>query len=530
MKNISLQTEYSKNGSYIQLCLPIETDCFIPVDDSVRLLDQVLEEIDYKKLYLAYSSNGRNPAVEPKTLFKILVYANAQGIYGSREIERACRMNLAFRWLLQGQDAPDHNTISRFRKERLSNCIEDLFTQLVQVLSNLGEVPFANLFVDGTKIEANANKYTFVWKKASQKSEVKLQEKTRAFFLEKLGNPELPEYITASFMEEVKSAWMEEARKFDVTFVHGIGRQKSPLQRDIETVNEFATRQAKYEYNNKQFRERNSFSKTDPDATFMHLKEDHMRNSQLKPAYNVQVAVESEYIVGVDISAERNDVHTLIPFLNRIRKNYGRNFEHLVADAGYESEENYHYLEEQGITPYIKPSNYEYSKTRKFQRDMEFRLAMTYVPEQDTYLCKEGRTLSFHSMKTRTATTGYRSQAKIYQCDSCEGCPHLGKCYKGKYSKKLEVGEQFDLYRAQSMENITSEEGIKLRVNRSIQAEGVFGLTKQNYGFTRFLTRGEPNVRTEYLLLALGFNLNKLHSRIQTGRIGQALFTVSTAA
>ena len=503
MININLQKEYSKNGSYIQLCLPIETDCFIPVDDSVRLLDQVLEEIDYKKLYLAYSSNGRNPAVEPKTLFKILVYANSQGIYGSREIERACRMNLAFRWLLQGQEAPDHNTISRFRKERLSGCMEDLFTQLVQILSDLGEVPFKNLFVDGTKIEANANKYTFVWKKASQKSEGKLQEKTRAFFLEKLGNPELPEYISASFMAEVKSVWMEEARKSDVTFVHGIGRQKSPLQRDIETVDEFTARQAKYEYNNTQFRERNSFSKTDPDATFMHLKEDYMRNGQLKPAYNVQVAVESEYIVGVDISSERSDMHTLIPFLDRIRKNYGQNFENLVADAGYESEENYHYLEAQGMKSYIKPSNYEYSKTRKFQRDMEFRLAMTYLPDQDAYLCKNGCKLTFQSDKNRTASNGYRSRSKVYACESCEGCPYLGKCYKGKYTKKMEVAERFDAYRAQSMENITSEEGIQLRVNRSIQAEGVFGVTKQNYGFTRFLTRGEPNVRTEYLLLAL---------------------------
>ena len=530
MKNINLQTEYSKNGSYIQLCLPIETECFIPVDDSVRLLDQVLEEIDYKKLYLAYSSEGRNPAVEPKTLFKILVYANSQGIYSSRDIERACQMNLAFRWLLQGRKSPDHNTIARFRKERLSNCIEDLFTQLVQVLSNLGEIPFKNLFVDGTKIEANANKYTFVWKRASNKSEIKLQEKTRAFFLEKLGNPELPEYVTAQFMAEIKSSWIDKAKSSDVAFVHGIGKRKSQLQRDIETVSEFSERQAKYEYNNTQFRDRNSFSKTDPDATFMHLKDDHMRNSQLKPAYNVQVAVESEYVVGVDISGERNDMHTLIPFLDRIRKNYGQNFENLIADAGYESEENYHYLEEQKIKPYIKPSNYEYSKTRKFQRDMEFRLAMTYLPEADSYLCKSGRKLTFRYEKNRTASNGYRSQSKVYVCESCEGCPHLGKCYKGKYTKKMEVAEQFDRYRTQSLENITSETGIQLRVNRSIQAEGVFGITKQNYGFTRFLTRGETNVRTEYLLLALGFNINKLHFRIQSGRIGQSLFIVSTAA
>ena len=525
-----LQTEYSKSGSYIQLCLPIETECLIPVDDSVRLLDQVLEEIDYRKLYLAYSSEGRNPAVEPKTLFKILVYANSQGIYSSREIERACHLHLAFRYLLQGQRVPDHNTIARFRRERLGACIEDLFTQLVEVLAGCGEIAFQNLFVDGTKIEANANKYTFVWRTASQKNEVKLQEKTRAFFLEKLDNPDLPEHLSSEFLAKIASDWTEEAQKQGIPFVHGSGCHKTQRQRDIETVSAYSERQAKYEANNATFRGRNSFSKTDPDATFMHLKDDHMRNSQLKPAYNIQLAVESEYIVGVEISSQRTDVNTLIPFLNRLRRNYGRHFENLIADAGYESEENYRYLEEQNITTYIKPSNYEYSKTRKFQRDMEFRHAMNYLPTEDAYLCKGGRKLRYQYNKTRTSATGYRSQSKVYACDSCEGCPHLGTCYKGKYQKKMEVAERFDRYREQSRANILSGIGITLRVNRSIQAEGVFGVTKHNYGFTRFLLRGEPHVRTEYYLLALGFNLNKLHNRIQSGRLGQSLFPVQSVA
>ncbi len=121
MKNLlTLQSDYSKNGSYIQLALPIHTEVLIPVDDSVRLIDQVLEEIDYRELYLTYSSEGRNPAVEPKTLFKIMVYAYSQHIYSSREIEKACKLNLAFMYLLRGEKAPDHNTIARFRREHLT--------------------------------------------------------------------------------------------------------------------------------------------------------------------------------------------------------------------------------------------------------------------------------------------------------------------------------------------------------------------------------------------------------------------------
>ena len=172
---LNLQSNYSKNGGYIQLSLPINTDCLIPVDDSVRLIDQVLEELDYRELYLTYSSEGRNPAVAPKTLFKIMVYAYSQHIYSSREIERACKLNLAFIYLLSGEKAPDHSTIARFRKYHLTSCVEGLLTQLVELLAESGEIHFENLFIDGTKIEANANKYTFVWKGFIEKSEAKLQ-------------------------------------------------------------------------------------------------------------------------------------------------------------------------------------------------------------------------------------------------------------------------------------------------------------------------------------------------------------------
>ena len=523
-KTINLQTNYSINGSYLQLCLPFEIEYLIPVDESVRLLDQVLEGLDYRKLYLTYSVKGRNPVVEPKTLFKIIVYAYSQGIYSTREIEKACKFNLAYMFLLQGQKAPDNNTISRFRRDHLSLCIEDLFTQFVNALTTVNEVQFKNLFIDGTKIEANANKYTFVWKKAIEKNEAKLQENVRIFLSEELCIPVLPEHISAQYLNRELNKLYNQAKKEHIVFVYGCGSRKTEVQKRIEKLTDFYERQSKYEESHEIFGKRNSYSKTDKDATFMHMKEDHMRNGQLKPGYNVQVAVESEYIVGVDISAERNDVNTLIPFLRRLKLNYGRNFDNLIADAGYESEENYRYLKDEKITPYIKPSNYEYSKTRKFQREMKFRLAMEYDPEKDSYTCKNGKELKYKYDKRKVSASGYESYSKIYECESCTNCPYSGKCYKGKYNKQIQVSEKFDLLREESRKNITSKEGIVLRVNRSIQAEGVFGITKQDFGFTRFLTRGIENVTTEYMLLAFGFNINKLHNRIQKKRIGQSLF------
>lgn len=526
MKNLlKLQSEYNKNGSYIQLCLPIETETFIPVNNSVRLLDQVLEELDYSCLYRCYSSSGRKSAISPKSLFKIIVYAYSQGIYSSRKIEEACHINLAFRYLLHGEKVPDHNTISRFRRDRLSSCAEELLSQFILLLYEHQELSFKNVFIDGTKIEANANKYTFVWKKATEKFEARLQVKARAL-LNRIAPKEHGNRITIEDMQTTLELLNKQMQEKGVVCVYGKGKRKTQEQRDKEELENCLKRQSKYQQYHQLFGNRNSFSKTDPDATFMHMKDDHMRNSQLKPAYNVQLAVESEYIVGVNISQERSDQRTLIPFLNQLEKNYLRRYSNCVCDAGYESEENYHYLKIKNVQPYIKPSNYEYSKTRKFQRDMEFRLSMEYLAEQDAYRCKNQRLLTYRYTRTRKHASGYESRSKVYICEDCSNCPYLGTCYKGKYAKQIQVSEQFDQYRKQILENITSEEGIRLRVNRSIQAEGAFGILKWDFRFQRFLTRGKKNVKTECILLALGFNVNKLHHRIQKNRLGQSLFPI----
>lgn len=524
MNKSNLHPEYIKNSQNIQLCLPIETDVLIPVRHSVRLLDQVLDELDYRPLYQTYAHRGRKPVTHPKNLFKVLVYAYSQGIYSSRKIEDACRLNLAFQYLLRGDNIPDHNTIARFRTGRLGDCIELLLNQLVHHLSRYEAIDFDHVFIDGTKIEANANRYSFVWKKATTQYEARLQLKIYQLLSRCFAAELLPEIMTSERLEEYLTRLEARAKKEAIVFVHGKGRRKTPLQRDIEALRAYLETQEKYERYHLLFKGRNSFSKTDPDATFMRLKDDHMRNAQLKPAYNLQLAVAHEYIVGVDVSCERSDTNTLKPFLQRMKHDYGRPFDKLVCDAGYESEENYTYLAEEGITAYIKPSNYEYSKTRKFQRDQAFRLSLEYLPQQDAYRCLEGRLLTFSHIRTRKSASGFESESKLYRCESCEGCSRRATCYTGKYSKQLQVAETFEAYRKESLRNVTSPLGIKLRVNRSIQVEGAFGVLKWNHGFKRFLTRGVVNVKTECLLLAFGFNINKLHHRIQGHRLRQALF------
>lgn len=516
-----------------QLSLPINTEILIPKDDPVRLLDEILETLDYQKLYKSYSDVGRPCYHLPKTLFKIAAYARMNATFSSRKIEQACKRDINFIWLLAGHKAPDHNTISRFTNH-LGDSMEDLFYQLVKKLGDMGEIAYENVYIDGTKIESFANKYTFVWKKATQKNEVKLGKKIKTLI------DEINKIYGCSYTDDeskAKSSQLSEIIEFletkkaltGIEFVYGKGKRKQPLQRHIEKLKEYFEAQSKYEEYNKIFDGRNSFSKTDHDATFMRMKEDHMRNAQLKPGYNVQIGVEGEYIVGVDIFSERSDQLTFLPFLDTLYENLPKKHTNVIADAGYESEENYAHLESNGQNAYIKPSNYEISKTKSFREKISLRENMTYNVESDEYVCKNLKKLVHVRDTVKKSRSGYESKVKIYECESCEGCPYKVKCTKAKGNKELQVSVNFVRLREISLKNITTDKGIKLRINRSIQVEGAFGVLKEDYGFRRFLMRGKKNVKTEFMLLCFGYNINKLHSKIVNNRCGVSLFEISVA-
>lgn len=517
MKNKITSKDYLTNRRNAQLKIDeIFAEREIPANDSVRLLDEMVEEMDLAALWSRYKRTGRKPATNPVTLLKIIIYANMEGIYSSRGIETSCRRDINFIWLLDGAKAPNHHEIARFRSQRLPECAETLFYQLVEKLRELGEIKFEHLFVDGTKIEANANKYSFVWKKSVTKYETRL--------LTKLENvcSELGQRYGILY-EDTPSLLLQMEQRMTTPFVYGRGKRKSQLQRDIEQLGELLSRKEKYAGYQEEFRGRNSFSKTDPDATFMHMKEDHMRNSQLKPGYNVQLGVEGEYITGVDISSERSDQLTLIPLLNRM-ENHGVTYGDVTCDAGYESEENYTFFGGSETQCYIKPQNYERSKTRKFKNNMSLRENMSYDSEKDEYTCQNGRKLRAVYEGTRKSKSGFESKITYYECESCEGCPHKKSCTKSKGNRKMQLSKNFIRQRKQSLQRITSEQGILLRMNRSIQSEGSFGVLKQDYGFRQFLLRSNRKVFTEVLLLAMGYNLNKLHAKIQNNRTGRQLF------
>ena len=531
--NLIHTKNYTELGECYQLVLPLSLEGLVPDDDSVRLLSHELEELDYTLLYQAYSAKGRNPAVDPKTMFKILTYAYSQNIYSSRKIETACRRDINFMWLLAGQKTPDHSTIARFRTGFLAEACEDLFYQMVRRLVAMGEISKETVFIDGTKLEACANKYTFVWKKSVGKWEEKMFSKIETAI--SLINQEYMQSFTitkenrTSDLQKIMAFLDKYCRESGICFVYGRGKRKSIHQRYHELFRRFLDRQLLYDLHHSRFGDRNSYYKTDVDATFMHMKDDHMRNAQLKPGYNVQIGVDSEYIVAADIFSDRNDVWTLVPFLKTMEKKLGFKYPSVTADSGYESEEGYEFLQENGQVPYIKPQTYEKWKRRSFKKDISKRENMAYDEEKDHYICHAGKYLKPIFIKTQKSKSGYKSEVTVYECENCSGCPHKEKCTKAKGNKRLYVSKNFIAKRQVSYENIKSDTGIKYRMNRSIQVEGAFGVLKSDYEFQRFLLRGKTKVKLEFLLLSLGYNINKLHAKIQTNRTESHLFEVKTA-
>ena len=537
-KHINLQKNYSLNQSGYQLKLPLNIETIIPEDDSVRLLSQFVEAMDLTDLYSTYE---RINSVSPRTLLKIVLYSYMNGDYSSRSMELNCKRDINFMFLLEGAPVPDHATFARFRSIHFAPCAKRILAEMSNALFDLGEISGKTVFIDGTKIEAAANKYTFVWKKAVTKNQTKLLIKLAGF----VAQCEQLYGLKIVYGDTVKMKHVKKLRKKlyalrqseNVVFVHGIGKRKTPLQKSIETLEEYLSRLKKYNHQIHICGGRNSYSKTDHDATFMRMKEDAMGNGQLKPAYNLQHGVDSEYITWLTIGPQPTDTTTLIPFLKDAEEHLKFKYKNVTTDAGYESEENYVFLEENGQLSYIKPANYEISKTRRYKNDIGKIENMEYDAESDVYICRNAKRLTVDHVRHSKSKTGYVSEKTIYKCEDCSGCPYKAECIKGnncktpleERTKTVHVSKTFLKYRQEDLERILTDEGIVLRMNRSIQAEGSFGDLKQDMQFRRYVSKGTSNVLAESILLAMARNINKLHNKIQKGRTGTHLFPVKSA-
>ena len=520
--NKIIQRNYTSFSLYYQIKLPLDLEISIPSDDPVRLVSAFVEEMDLSELYKTYGRIRKNQAT-PRQILKLVIYAAMNRIYSSRDIRKACKRDINFMYLLEGMPAPDHATIARFISLHFSVCAKTLLAQMSDLLYLLGEISGKTIFIDGTKIESAANKYTFVWKKAITKNQARLYTKLSSFVAEceELYGMKTVYHDSISIhtLKRLKKQLCRIKIQEEIVFVHGTGRRKTQLQKSLEQLDWYLEKLKEYTKKLYTLGDRNSYSKTDPDATFMRMKEDAMLNGQLKPAYNVQIAVENYFIVHGYVSSDRTDYNTLIPVLEKHKNAFGSILEEVTADSGYCSEKNLLYLKRNEISSYIKLQDHEKRKTRAYSEDISkyYNMRTGIFEDEQFYICHDGRELR-HLRTESKEQDGYTQTFEVYGCADCSGCEHKARClYKydaekdAEKNKVMKINEQWEELKERSHANIQSERGILKRQTRSIQTEGHFGDIKEKENFRRFNYRSADKVYKEFMLYAIGRNINKYH-------------------
>lgn len=497
------------------MLLPPSLEELIPENHLVRVVSKMIEGIDKRILESQYKGGGAS-AYDPQMLLKVIVYAYTQRVFSSRRIAKGLREDVNYMWL-SGMNRPDHRTINRFRGEVMKEVIQEVFYGVVEQLMEEGYIDLDSYFVDGTKIEANANRYQFVWHKSTEKNKAKLQEKAKQLFeeIDEIEAAEEEKYGEADLEEvgegkEIDAEKLKEAaRKINERL------KQKPADKELQKAkkkleSDFIPRMEKYEGYEKIFEGRNSFCKTDTAATFMRMKEDHMRNGQLKPGYNVQMGTENQFIVGYSLHQRPGDTACLIPHLEQVKEQLGMLPKRIVADAGYGSEENYHYLEKEKLENYVKYSWFHKEQKRSW-RKQRFRVEnWGYDDEKNEYICPANQRLSFTQEINKKTDRGFISTLRVYECHACSSCSLKSACTRAKGNRCIEVNRTLDRYRDQARSNLHSEQGRKLSVQRNGDVESVFGQLKQNWGFRRFLLKGLEKVNVEWGILSIAHNVAKL--------------------
>ena len=364
---------FKKDKSNQLLLLPPDLGSLIPENHLVRVVDKVINEITLSPLFDTYKGGGAS-SYSPRIMLKILTYSYIEKIYTTRRIEKALKENLNFMWI-SGMSTPDHGTIHNFRAKRMKEAVEDVFSSVVEVLIERGYVKSENLFIDGTKIEANANRYSYIWKKNVERYESKTKEKIKKllFHIEQLQKEENEEYGINNLEEVDGNITADQVKNlvYDINEKLSKGVKSKRITSEVAKLKkDYVPKLEKYEQQRSMLDGRNSCSKTDKDATFFRMKEDHLMNGQLKPAYNVQIATENQFILGYGIYQKAADTSVFIPFMDRVKAQLKRVPENIIADAGYGSEENYEYITKENLGNYVKYNNFDYEKTNGYKKNI----------------------------------------------------------------------------------------------------------------------------------------------------------------
>jgi transposase len=551
MKKKSIQPVFKEYTQGQVILLPTDLGEQIPPKHLVRVVNTAIEKMDLTKLLVQYKGGGTS-SYHPKMLLKVLIYAYTQQLYSSRKIAKALRENIYFMWL-SGNQQPDFRTINRFRSEVVKDVIEDIFSSVLELLIEEGYVKLENYFLDGTKMEANANKYSWVWAKSTRSYKQKLQEKVKELIvqIEQVNEAENAEYGEQD-LEEMGSDEPFDSQKLEQKIEElnerlkaqqdksqepsaGAAKaevlpepeQKAPkpkkkrgrrgktkLQKAEDALKKLEEdclpRQKKYEDQERKLAGRNSYSKTDVDATFMRMKDDYMKNGQLKPGYNLQMGTEGQFVVGFSVHQRPGDPGCLVPHLQGIKEKLSRLPKKIIADSGYGSEENYAYLHQEHVGNYVKYNAFGKEQRPRYKPNPFAADHLEYDPEKDELICPAGKRLTYRYTFYRKTDNGYLGERRCYEAEDCTGCHLKTQCTKAKGNRRVEISFQLKAWRQQASQNLTSDDGKKLRSLRGVEVESVFGRLKEDWGFRRFLLRGIEKVKTEFGLLCIAQNMAKL--------------------
>ncbi|HZG58897.1 MAG TPA: IS1182 family transposase, partial [Anoxybacillus sp.] len=519
----------------IQMIYDIES--LIPEHHVARVVDEMVEAVSDETLFSYYQGGGR-ASFHPKMMLKIILFGYSQKVYSCRGIEKLTKENIPAMWLAAMQQ-PDFRTINEFRGQRMKGLMDELFEAMIIKLIEDKYITMENYFLDGTKIEANANKYSFVWKKSTQKFEAKLKEKIQETlqYIQELTQqeasmePRASENIEENDVHTLESIAKEIEGKID-TITEEIEKEtdtdlrkekrqeRNKWKKPLKMIRQnFLPRLAKYKKQKEIFGERNSYSKTDKDATFMRMKEDHMKNGQLKPGYNIQMGTENQFILFYTIHQRPTDTRCFIPHMEKLASTSLPMPKTIVADAGYGSEENYVYAVGEEKTPrfdfLIPYGSYIQEQTRKYKKDIKNAKNWIYQEQDDCFICPNGRKVLFKSYKNKKNQSGYEQSFKIYECEDCTDCPLKTKCTKAKGNRQVHWNPIFEEMKAKAKAALECEEKAAIYSRRKVEVESVFGHIKGNRSFRRFSLRGLDKVHVEFGIVAMAHNILKVAGILQ---------------
>lgn len=503
--------------------LPPSLDELIDANHPVRVVNSVIDKLEISQLEASYKGGGTS-SFHPRMLLKVLVYGYLSNIYSSRQLEAATKENIHMMWLA-AMSRPDHNTINRFRGQRLKGQLKEIFRQVVMLLVESGHVSLKEIYTDGTKLESAANRYSFVWGRAIETNKKKMYSQleelwnyTQQISSEELKMKELPSFeeidsekiaqTVAQIHQALKQSQVEESQKEE--------KKKAQAKASYAQRN-WSLKWIEYTKSEQILRDRNSYSKTDPDATFMRLKDDHMQNGQLKPAYNWQLSTANQYATHYSVHQTTTDTTLLKEHLTGFETQYQQMPQTITADAGYGSEENYEFLEKKNIDAFVKFNLFHHEQTDKFKAQINKIENLFYNAQQNCFYCPMGQKMTPNGTFSKKTDNGFQQTLTQYQAQNCVGCPLRGACHKQAGNRKIEVNMNLRLNKEKIREKLHSEEGIKHRKQRPQDVEATFGQIKSNHNFKRLRLKGLEKVEIEVGLACLAHNLRKkAHKDAQT--------------